>query len=68
VQSLSFSDTPCTWRYQKGIFLYTQDGGKNIAPKSESWNNLIDPYEAWNKPEQAKECRAKPVQVEDLEE
>ena len=30
----------------------------------ESWNNLIDLYEAWNKPEKAKEWRAKLQQTE----
>jgi serine/threonine protein kinase/tetratricopeptide (TPR) repeat protein len=30
----------------------------------ESWNNLIDLYEAWNKPEKAKEWRAKLSQTE----
>jgi len=33
----------------------------------ESWNKLIDLYEAWNKPEKAKEWRAKLVQIEDFE-
>jgi hypothetical protein len=30
----------------------------------ESINNLIDLYEAWNKPDKAKECRAKLGQTE----
>jgi len=34
----------------------------------ESLNNLIDLYEAWNKPEKAKEWRAKLVKMEDFEE
>jgi len=34
----------------------------------ESWNNLIDLYEAWNKPEKAEERRAKLKQIEDFEE
>ena len=32
----------------------------------ESWHNLIDLYEAWNKPEIAKEWRAKLPQTEAL--
>jgi len=32
----------------------------------ESWHNLVDLYEAWNKPEKAKEWRAKLAQIEDL--
>jgi hypothetical protein len=32
----------------------------------ESWNRLIDLYEAWNKPEKAKEWRAKLTQIEAL--
>ncbi len=34
----------------------------------ESWNNLIELYEAWNKPEKAEEWRAKLSQMEDIEE
>ena len=34
----------------------------------ESSNNLIDLYEAWNKPEKAAEWRTKLVQIEDFEE
>ena len=34
----------------------------------QSLNNLIDLYEAWNKPEKAKEWRAKMIQIEDFEE
>jgi len=34
----------------------------------ESWYNLIDLYEAWNKPEKAQEWRAKLEQIEDFEE
>jgi hypothetical protein len=34
----------------------------------ESLNNLIDLYEAWNKPEKAKEWRTKLTQIEDFEE
>jgi hypothetical protein len=34
----------------------------------ESWHNLIDLYEAWNKPEKAKEWRAKLMQIKDFEE
>ena len=34
----------------------------------QSWNNLIDLYEAWNKPEKAKNWRAKLEQIEDFEE
>jgi len=33
-----------------------------------SLNNLIDLYEAWNKPEQANQWRAKLAQMEDFEE
>ena len=33
----------------------------------ESWNNLIDLYEAWGKPEKAEEWRAKLTQIEDFE-
>ncbi|MFC1633530.1 hypothetical protein ACFL5Z_01700 [Planctomycetota bacterium] len=33
----------------------------------ESLNNLIDLYEAWNKPEQANQWRAKPSQMETVE-
>jgi serine/threonine protein kinase/Flp pilus assembly protein TadD len=32
-----------------------------------SWNNLIELYEAWNKPEKAKQWRAKLQQIETLE-
>ena len=32
----------------------------------ESLNNLIDLYESWNKPEKAKEWRAKLTQIEDF--
>jgi hypothetical protein len=31
-------------------------------------NNLIDLYEAWNKPEKANQWRAKQAQTEDFEE
>ncbi len=34
----------------------------------ESWNNLIELYEAWDKPEKAEEWRAKLSQIEDIEE
>jgi len=34
----------------------------------ESWNNLIELYEAWNKPEEAKKWRAKLAQAEAVEE
>jgi len=34
----------------------------------ESWNHLIALYEAWNKPEKAKEWRVKLVQIEDFKE
>ena len=34
----------------------------------QSLNNLIDLYEAWNKPEKAEEWRAKMTQIEDFEE
>jgi hypothetical protein len=34
----------------------------------ESLNNLIELYEAWNKPEKAKEWRAKLAQIEGFEE
>ena len=34
----------------------------------ESWNNLVELYEAWNKPEKAQEWRAKLPQMEDSEE
>jgi tetratricopeptide (TPR) repeat protein len=34
----------------------------------ESWNNLITLYEVWNKPEKAKEWRAKLAQIEAIEE
>ena len=34
----------------------------------ESWNTLINLYEAWNKPEKAKEWRAERAQIEDLRE
>jgi len=34
----------------------------------QSWNNLIDLYETWNKPEKAQEWRAKLAQIEDSEE
>jgi hypothetical protein len=37
------------------------------AHTPESLNNLIDLYEAWNKPEKVKECRAKLTQIDDLE-
>jgi hypothetical protein len=30
----------------------------------ESWNNLIELYEAWGKPEKAKEWRLKLAQIE----
>jgi len=34
----------------------------------ESWNNLIDLYEAWNKPEKAEEWREKLPETEAAEE
>ena len=34
----------------------------------ESWNNLIDLYEAWNKPEKAEEWRAKLAQTKAMRE
>jgi hypothetical protein len=34
----------------------------------ESWNNLIDPYEAWNKPEKVEEWQAKLPQTKTVEE
>jgi hypothetical protein len=34
----------------------------------ESFTNIIDLYEAWNKPEKAEERQEKPVQNEDFEE
>ena len=34
----------------------------------QSLNNLINLYEAWNKPEKAEEWRAKAAQIEDFEE
>ena len=34
----------------------------------ESWKNLINLYEAWNKPEKAEEWRAKLTQIEGFEE
>jgi len=34
----------------------------------ESWNNLIELYEAWSKPEKAEEQRAKLPQTEAVEE
>jgi hypothetical protein len=34
----------------------------------ESLNNLIELYEAWNKPEKAEKWRAKLAQTEDFEE
>jgi len=34
----------------------------------ESWNNLIDLYEAWGKPQKAKEWRTRLAQIEDFEE
>jgi hypothetical protein len=34
---------------------------------TESLNNLIALYEAWGKPEQADEWRARPTQIEDFE-
>jgi hypothetical protein len=34
----------------------------------ESWNNLIDLYEAWGKPEKAKEWRAKLPKTEAVDE
>ncbi|MHC4556852.1 MAG: tetratricopeptide repeat protein [Planctomycetota bacterium] len=34
----------------------------------QSWNGLIDLYEAWGKPEKAKEWRAKLPQTEAVEE
>jgi hypothetical protein len=34
----------------------------------ESWHNLIDLYQAWNKSEKAKEWRAKLSQTEAVEE
>jgi hypothetical protein len=34
----------------------------------ESRKNLIDLYEAWNKPEKAEEWRARLEQIEDFEE
>ena len=34
----------------------------------ESWQNLIELYEAWNKPEKAKELRAKLPQTEAVKE
>lgn len=33
----------------------------------ESWQNLIDPYEAWGKPEKAEEWRAKLPETEIVE-
>jgi hypothetical protein len=33
----------------------------------ESWNNLIELYEAWDKPEKAEEWRAKLPQIEAVE-
>ena len=41
---------------------------KKSPHKSESWNNLIALYKAWNKPEEAKEWRAKLPQKEAVEE
>ncbi|MFC1634256.1 hypothetical protein ACFL5Z_05395 [Planctomycetota bacterium] len=38
----------------------------NVSPK-ESVKNLIDLYEAWNKPEKAEEWRAKLKQIEDFQ-
>jgi hypothetical protein len=35
---------------------------------SESWNDLIELYEAWNKPEEADKWQAKLRQIEDFEE
>jgi hypothetical protein len=32
----------------------------------ESWNNRINLYEAWTKPEKAEELRAKLTQIEDF--
>ena len=34
----------------------------------ESWNNLIDFYETWNKPEKAEEWRVRLAQIEVVEE
>ena len=34
----------------------------------ESLNNLIDPYEAWNKPKKAEQWQAILAQIEDFEE
>jgi hypothetical protein len=34
----------------------------------DSWNNLINLYEAWGKPEQAEEWRAKLLKIEALRE
>jgi hypothetical protein len=41
--------------------------GDNHPHTLESWNNLIALYEAWNKPEKAKEWRVKLTQIEDYE-
>jgi hypothetical protein len=42
--------------------------GDTHPPTIESLNNLIDLYEDWNKPEKAKEWRAKLPQAEAVEE
>jgi hypothetical protein len=42
---------------------------RNTHPHTlESWNNLIDLYQAWNKPEKAKEWRSKRSKTEALTE
>ena len=42
--------------------------GDRHPPTQQSLNNLIDLYEAWNKPEKAEEWRAKLPQTEAIEE
>ena len=61
--------------YDKGeqFFLEALEGrrwklGDEDSDTSGSTNNLIDLYEAWNKPEKANDWRAKLTQIEDLEE
>jgi serine/threonine protein kinase/uncharacterized protein HemY len=62
-------------RYEEAekLFLEALEGrrlklGGSHPHTIESWHNLIALYEAWNKPEKAKEWRAKLTQIEAFEE
>jgi hypothetical protein len=63
------------WGYDKAesLLLKATEGrrlklGDTHPHTIESCHNLIDLYEAWNKPEKAKEWRATLTQIEDFEE